>query len=343
MVAATGTSPSRPDGSGSVSFASFTIRSGCNGGLEGALRAMNQLGVDIGFLLETKLTGGIYTRYSSGYSVLASTATSVRQGGIALFWRGNNSYEVEETRIWGVNVINLQLRMDNVRFFVVGCYIPPSNLETLTDVERAWQACPTGAHPLLVGNMNFNFCAPRTDCEEAIAEQVEAMSLRYVQTLLPTLGETAPGDVDVVDEEGGEMDLLSVRLLLWKGNRPSKIPTRKRPDASLLLRPSRTGRCHSCWRGEELNWYRRRMQRFPISLPRGPWKQLDAEYEELQRDVVPPPPEGAPSQQLDHHRDMETCRSPRNAAQEGHALPNSSAWPRPASKSAITGRPHETR
>ena len=85
MVAATGTLPSRPDGSGSISFASFNIRSGRNGGLEGALRAMDQLGVDIGFLLETKLTGGIYTRYSSGYSVLSLTATLVRQGGIALF------------------------------------------------------------------------------------------------------------------------------------------------------------------------------------------------------------------------------------------------------------------
>jgi hypothetical protein len=63
MVAVTGNSPSRLDGSGSVSFASFNIRSGRNGGLEGALRAMDQMGVDIGFL-----TGGIYTRYSSGYS-----------------------------------------------------------------------------------------------------------------------------------------------------------------------------------------------------------------------------------------------------------------------------------
>ncbi len=89
----------------------------------------------IGFLLETKLTGGIYTRYSSGYSVLASPATSVRQGGIALFWRGNNSYEVKETQIWGANVISIQLKMDNVRFFVMGCYIPHSDLETLTDVE----------------------------------------------------------------------------------------------------------------------------------------------------------------------------------------------------------------
>ena len=41
--------------------------------------------------------------------------------------------------------------------------------------------------------------------------------------------------------------------------------------------------------GEELKRYRQRTQRFPISLPRGPRKQLDAEYEELQRDVVRPP------------------------------------------------------
>jgi hypothetical protein len=31
------------------------------------------------------------------------------------------------------------------------------------------------------------------------------------------------------------------------------------------------------------------MQQFPISLPCGPWKQLDAEYEELQWDMIRPP------------------------------------------------------
>jgi hypothetical protein len=30
------------------------------------------------------------------------------------------------------------------------------------------------------------------------------------------LRETAPGEVDVANEEGGEMDLFSVQLLLWK-------------------------------------------------------------------------------------------------------------------------------
>jgi hypothetical protein len=97
MVAVTSVCPpSQPDGSGSVALASFNIQSGRNGGIEAALRAMDQLGVDIGFLLETKLMGGIYTRHSLGYNVFASNAMSLSSGGIALFWRGNISYKVKE-------------------------------------------------------------------------------------------------------------------------------------------------------------------------------------------------------------------------------------------------------
>ena len=70
---------------------------------------MDNLGVDLGFLVETKLTEGVYTRFLSGYYALALEAPSAWQGGIALFWRGNNSYKIEETRIWGSNVISLHL------------------------------------------------------------------------------------------------------------------------------------------------------------------------------------------------------------------------------------------
>ncbi len=36
--------------------------------------------------------------------------------------------------------------------------------------------------------------------------------------------------------------------------------------------------------------YQKRTQRFPLSHPRGPRAQLDATYEELQQDIVCPPP-----------------------------------------------------
>ena len=178
MVAVTGVCPpSQPDGSGSVTLASFNIQRGRNGGIEAALRVMDQLGIDIGFLLETKLMGGIYTWHLSGYNVLASNAMPSSSGGIALFWRGNISYEVEETRIWGPNVISMHLMMGSTQFFIVGCYIPPSDLETLACIDKAWCECPKGAHPILVGDLNLNLRAPCTEREEMIAKQVDAMDL----------------------------------------------------------------------------------------------------------------------------------------------------------------------
>jgi hypothetical protein len=58
-------------------------------------------------------------------------------------------YKVKEMRIWGANVISLQLRMDNARFFVVGCYIPPSDLETLPSNEPGRHAPRVRTHSWL--------------------------------------------------------------------------------------------------------------------------------------------------------------------------------------------------
>jgi hypothetical protein len=105
------------------------------------------------------------------------------------------------------------------------------------------------------------------------------------------LRETALGEVDVADEEGGERNLLAVRLLLGSGNRPAKIPTHQCADALLLLQSLCAGHCHLRRKGGggELKQYQQWAQRFPISLPPGPQTQLDAEYKELQQDAVRPP------------------------------------------------------
>ncbi len=59
----------------------------------------------------------------------------------------------------------------------MGCYIPPSDLEKLACVDNAWHKCLKGAHPILVGDVNFNLCAPCMEREETVAEQVDAMDL----------------------------------------------------------------------------------------------------------------------------------------------------------------------
>ena len=115
--------PSRTGGSGTFRVAMYNVRSGRQGGLENALRAMDSLGVDLGVLQETKLTGGIYSKYSKGYNVLATDAPSAWKGGVALFWREGDLFEVEEQQNRGPNVITFELVTGKERFFVVGAYI----------------------------------------------------------------------------------------------------------------------------------------------------------------------------------------------------------------------------
>jgi hypothetical protein len=158
-MAATASCPlSQADDSGSIAVATYNICNGCNGGLESALQAMEAIDVVIGVFLESKVTGGIYTRSSIGYSVVASNTPSMHQGEIALFWQPNKSYDVEDWQIRGPNVLLFTIVMGSQQFFAMGCYIPPNNLSTLQHIVQAWNECPRGHIPILLGNLNINLC-----------------------------------------------------------------------------------------------------------------------------------------------------------------------------------------
>ena len=126
--------PSRTDGSGTFSVATWNIRSGRNGGLESALRALEQANVDLAFLTEAKLTGGIHTRRGNGYDVIATNAMSKQRGGVALCYRKSDHFEVEETVKHGPNVMAFQLETGRRRYYVVGAYLPPSDTTTIDHV-----------------------------------------------------------------------------------------------------------------------------------------------------------------------------------------------------------------
>ena len=70
-----------------IKFATYNIRNGRNGGLEAALRVMEQANLDMGILQETKLTDGVYTRASARYRVVTTDAPSRHSKGIAMFYR----------------------------------------------------------------------------------------------------------------------------------------------------------------------------------------------------------------------------------------------------------------
>ena len=171
--------PSRTDGSGTFTVATWNIRSGRAGGLESALRAAKSLGVDIILLTEAKLTQGIYARNSSGYSVLATDAASPHQGGVALCVKNgdDNLFEVEGTTKHGPNVIAFHLETGCKRYYIVGAYIPPSDRKTIDDIRDAWQQCPEGSTPILLGDLNVNLRDPKDDRDEEVAEECSSMGL----------------------------------------------------------------------------------------------------------------------------------------------------------------------
>ena len=160
-----------------VRMATYNIQSGRAGRLEMALRAMEQMNVDLGILTEAKLTNGIHTRYSSGYQVFATEARSHCQGGVALFYRHSPFWQVESVRRYGPNVISFQLVMGSRCFGAVGAYIPPTDLSTLEFVKQALDGLPRGIPPLLLGDLNADLADPRDERARAVATEMAMLGL----------------------------------------------------------------------------------------------------------------------------------------------------------------------
>ena len=140
----------------------WNILSGRNTHLETTLRALSKVGVDICFLTETKLTDGIYTRFSSGYRVLATNAVSHHQGGIALVYRESPYFQVESSQRHGPNVMSAVIVSGNSRYGVVGAYIPPADSTTLAHIASALARFPS-RKVILVGDLNLNLDSTETD------------------------------------------------------------------------------------------------------------------------------------------------------------------------------------
>ena len=90
-----------------IRFGTYNICNGRNGGLESALRGMSQANTDMGIFQEKKVTEGIYTRRSAGYSVVATDAPSQHRGGVVVFHRPAPHFAVEAVQQFGPNVIRL--------------------------------------------------------------------------------------------------------------------------------------------------------------------------------------------------------------------------------------------
>ncbi len=115
-------------------------------------------------------------------------AASPHQGGVALLWREleDQGFLVEAVHITSPNILTFQLVMGEDRFFIIGAYIPPADTTGVDDLCAAWAKCPPNCKLLLLGDLNFDFRAPRTEQEEIIADFTDEINLvdvsrKYVQ------------------------------------------------------------------------------------------------------------------------------------------------------------------
>ena len=136
------------------------------------------MGVGLAVLTETKLMDDHYTRLASGFKILTSKATSHNQGGIALLWKENHpGYEVESAQTTMPNLLTFQLITDDKQFYCMGTYIPPTDTMGLEDLRAAWEACPAGCIPLVLGDLNIDFGEPRNKREEHIVDLLDDINL----------------------------------------------------------------------------------------------------------------------------------------------------------------------
>ena len=153
-----------------ISIATSNIQRGRNGCLETALRALDIMGLDLALLKETKLTNGIHTKYSSDYNnLLATSAASHRQGGVALVHKDLPYWQVESVVYHHSNVISAEIVMGEQRCLLVGIYIPPDDLTTLEHVERTLHLYQHQGDLIVVGDLSVNLSTAEGMRDIAIA------------------------------------------------------------------------------------------------------------------------------------------------------------------------------
>ena len=169
-----------------IRFSTYNIRNRRNSGLEAALRGMSQANMDLGISQETKLTDGIYTHGSDGYSVVAKDAPIRHCGGVAIFHLPAPHFAVEAVQQFGPNVIGFQLVTGAWRWCIVGCYLAPDDTSTTERFAEAFRERPKGAELRVAGDLNINSVATEGDQrEEYIAatlatERLEDMAPHFL-------------------------------------------------------------------------------------------------------------------------------------------------------------------
>jgi hypothetical protein len=224
-----------------------------------------------------------------------SDASNNRQGGVALRWKEHDSYELEEWRFFGPNVLAFRLVTVGKDFYCVGCYIPPSE-----DVRRAQQQCPEKFELLLFGDLNIDLDAPRDTREEIIAEQCDYWKLTCMTTMFKQRR---------TRRVKGRWTWRQQRLGRWVSTKPNYFladtAVRRLFKKVVIRRPRHHDSDHRAiiatfWGGQEkrLRSYQRRVASIPLRMPQfGPLSEMETIFEEMKEEV-----DGTSKRDLPHNQ-----------------------------------------
>ena len=163
----------------SLRLATLNIIDGRRNRLNAALRCMKQMNVDIGLLTETKLSNDRYTKSAEGYRV-EGTKADIGKGGIALVYRDSKAWGLESTRTYGPNVIKTTLVSGQRRWYIIGAYIPPSEIDgaTLDCIQQAKDAANNSRWPtIMLGDFNVDIEKPEGNSNEGVERRLETAAL----------------------------------------------------------------------------------------------------------------------------------------------------------------------
>jgi len=276
-----------------ITFATYNIRNGRASRLEMALRAASQMQLDFGILTETKLTDGIYTRSSAGYSVVATDAPSKHQGGIALFYRESEYWQVESIVKHGPNVISFELVSGSRRTPIVGGYIPPDDRTTLPHITAAitrFEHHRSLNRLIIMGDLNVDLSGPsRTERDTEIRD---ILSINSLEDMLLHFKPTARYSHRQTwwQERGGFLIRSRCDYILGSDRRMFcnvylKDPRCFSSDHFMVI-----GKLTSATRSRNRSYLRGRT-RFPLRAPKwGPLTRVDTIFQALKKEVVPPLP-----------------------------------------------------
>jgi hypothetical protein len=174
------------------------------------------------------------------------------------------------------------------------------HLSTLPQIKQALKECLQRHIPLLIGDLNVNLCTPRDERDEQIAKVVE-----------DTCGLTDLSKHFCQHSRGHMRGRWT-----WRMRRGRRWVT-SQCDYFLGRATDRRKLCSVCLRtpynhvsdnqaiitticagnAAKMTAYWKRLEKFPVKLPRGPQDELTTLFEELRLDVVAPPTWAQPRNQ----------------------------------------------